>query len=383
VTTLRIVHRWLGLLLAVVIFAVAASGGLLLLRDPYYRLVYPSLRAPVTSEHTSARAAVLTTIESRWQREGVQSVWFPRPGANVYLVRLLDGSQAFVHPLTGAVIDRWRPLQRLPSALFELHAHLFARRPGTIINGIVGLAVVFLAITGLILWWPARGGVFSLRHTLPRRIGRMDLLRSHAAVGVLAVVPILLFVVTGVGMAFYQPTARVVSRMLDRRPPVEPDARVARQPGPALPWSTLLPAVDRTFADGDTVYYYPGTADNPRLLFRRRLPGEWHPNGRSYVVIDPYTAGVVQAIDARQHGAGTRVMNAVYPLHAARVGGLAMALFGTVASVALSWLAVSGAWSYLGRRTVRRDVREGTLRRQINVRSKASAGATRIPSGVT
>jgi uncharacterized iron-regulated membrane protein len=384
VTTLRFVHRWLGLLLAVVIFAVAASGGLLLLRDPYYRLAYPPLRAPIPPEQTAARAAVLSAIELHWQREGVQSVMFPRPGANVYLVRLLDGSQAFVHPVTGAVIDRWRPLQRLPSALFELHAHLFAKRPGTTINGILGLAVVFLVVTGFILWWPVRGTAFLLRHTLPRGIGRMNLLRSHAAAGVLASLPILLFVVTGIGMAFYQPTARVVSRMFDRQRPAEPDAYVARQPGPARPWAALLAAVDHTFADGETVYYYPGTADNARLLFRKRLPGEWHPNGRSYVVIDPYTGTVVQAIDARQHGAGTRAMNTIYPLHAARVGGVAMTLVGTVASIALSWLAISGVWCYVGRRATRTAAHaQRRLRGQTNERNSASAGATRMPSGVT
>jgi len=117
-------------------------------------------------------------------------------------------------------------------------------------------------------------------------------------------------------------------------------------------WSTIVDRLDGTFPDGQAVFYYPGTPDNARLMFRKRLPGEWHPNGRSYVLIDPYTADVIQAIDAREQGTGTRLMHAVYPVHAARVGGVAMVALGAFAAAALTWLSGSGAWTYVGRRLV-------------------------------
>ncbi|HEV3485256.1 MAG TPA: hypothetical protein VG106_07605, partial [Vicinamibacterales bacterium] len=89
------------------VFAVAASGGLLLLRNPYYRMAYPVVRAPLTADQFAARADVLGAIESRWRAEGVQLVKFPQPGVNAYHVWLRDGTEAFVHPQSGAVIDRW------------------------------------------------------------------------------------------------------------------------------------------------------------------------------------------------------------------------------------------------------------------------------------
>ena len=361
-TLLRRLHRWLGLALAVIVFAVAASGGLLLLRDPYFRLVYPSTAAPMTAAQAAARAGILTEIESRWRHEGVQLVKFPQPGINAYLVWLRDGTQAFVDPNSGAVIDHWSWYERPAALLFELHAHLFAERPGTVVNGIAALFVVFMALTGVVLWWPARRAAFRLRGALPRRTTSADLLRSHAAVGALGAVPILVFVATGAVMAFYQPTARVMSRLFDGRAPVEADARVAPQAQATLPWSSLLPVLDRTFADGNTVYYYPGTTDNARLMFRKRLPGEWHPNGRSYVVIEPYTGAVVQAIDARAQGAGTRFMNTIYPVHAATVGGLAVDGAAALAALALAWLAGGGVWSYVARRAARRRSRGGDIR---------------------
>lgn len=349
---LRLVHRWCGLALAAIVLVVAASGGLLLLRDPYYRAVYPTLRVPITAAQTAARAEILTLIESQWRTEGVDLVKFPRPGVNAYRVWLRDGTEALVDPQAGAVIDRWHWSARVPAFLFELHAHLLAGQPGTVINGIAALFVVFMALTGIVLWWPARRGAFRLRGAIPRRATPGELLRSHAAVGAIAAVPIVVFVATGAVMAFYQPTARMVSPLLDGRSPEEPTARVMPQQNPARPWTALLASLDQAFPEGTAVFYYPGTQDNARLMFRKRLPGEWHPNGRSYVVIDPYTAEVVQAIDARAQGAGTRLMNTMYPVHAAKVGGLAMVALAACAAVALTWLAIGGVCTYVGRRIV-------------------------------
>ena len=120
--------------------------------------------------------------------------------------------------------------------------------------------------------------------------------------------------------------------------------------------------IDGTFPDGRTVFFYPGERDDARMMFRKQLPGEWHPNGRSYVLVDPYTAQVVQAIDARAQGTGTRLMHAVYPVHAAKVGGLPMVLLAAFAAAALTWLAAGGAWAYVGRRQLaRRAARPGVL----------------------
>lgn len=346
---LRTIHRWLGLILAAIVLAVAASGGLLLFREPYYRAVYPMLGNPVTATQTAARADVLTRIEATWQVEGIALVKFPRPGLNAYQVWTGDGREAFVDSATAVVIDQWHWSERLPALLFELHAHLFAERTGTVINGIAALLVVFMALTGIILWWPARRGAFRLRGALPRRTAPGELLRSHAAVGAVAALPIVMFAATGAAIVFYEPTAQLMSRLFDGQSAEEPDARVVPQRTPTRPWSEILRTLDQTFPDGRTVFYYPGTADNPRLMFRKRLPGEWHPNGRSYVLIDPYTAGALQSVDARAQGAGTRIMYALYPVHAAMAGGVFMTALAAFAALALTWLAVGGGWAYVGR----------------------------------
>jgi uncharacterized iron-regulated membrane protein len=98
-------------------------------------------------------------------------------------------------------------------------------------------------------------------------------------------------------------------------------------------------------------------------MFRKRLPGEWHPNGRSYVLIDPYSAAVVQAIDAREQGMGTRVMHAIYPVHAAKAGGPAMIGAAALAALALTWLGIGGVWVWVARQLAWRRRTRQELRR--------------------
>jgi uncharacterized iron-regulated membrane protein len=343
-------HRWIGLLLAVVVLAVAVSGGLLLFRGPYYRAVLPVVNAPLTADQHARRAAVLAGIESRWQDEGVRLIRFPRPGMNVFQVWLADGTEAFVHPLEGAVIDRWHWSDRFPAFVFELHAHLLSEPAGTAINGVAALGVVFMGLSGILFWWPGRRRAFRLRRAVPRRLAAADMLRSHGASGAIVLVQLVVFAATGAALVFYDEAAAVASRLLDDRPAERPVARVTPRAAAPQPWAAVLEELDSIFPDGETVFYYPGAPENPRLMFRKRLPGEWHPNGRSYVLIDPYTAKGVQAIDARAQGAGTRLMHAIYPIHAARVGGVSMGALALSASAGLAWLSAGGVWSYLGRR---------------------------------
>jgi uncharacterized iron-regulated membrane protein len=175
------------------------------------------------------------------------------------------------------------------------------------------------------------------------------LIRAHAASGVLLLVPIAIFSATGAGLVFYERASRVMSAVLDRSPSQVPDAVVPTAPARHRPWSEILEAVQRTLPEAGPSMYYPGAGVNAVLTFRKSLPGEWHPNGRSYVLVDPYTADVVQAIDARRQGAGTRIMHALYPVHAAKVGGAPLILAAIAAALGLVWLAANASWAFLGK----------------------------------
>jgi PepSY-associated TM region len=90
-------------------------------------------------------------------------------------------------------MSRWHAHDSLPAFLFQLHAHLLAGTPGEVVNGFIALLLIFMGLTGLMLWWPRRAAAFRLARAIPRTLGSGDLLRSHAASGALLVVPVILF----------------------------------------------------------------------------------------------------------------------------------------------------------------------------------------------
>lgn len=349
---LRLVHRFVGLALAIPVILVALSGGALLLRDPYYRAQYPDLARPVAAAERARQAEALTLIEHQFAPDAVRVIKFPRDGMNAFHAYLSDGTEAFVDPRTNAVMARFSRGSSGPAFLFDLHAHLLMGATGETLNGFGALALVFLGLTGLVLWLPRRAA-FVLRRPLPHRASPGELLRSHSVAGVLLLVPVILFSATGAMLVFYDQASVVMTRAFDRAPAVEPDAVVARRAAPLRPWTEVLAAVEAALPEAGPRMYYPGAADNAVLTFRKSLPGELHPNGRSYVLLDPYTARVVQSIDARTQGAGTRAMHGVYPVHGAFVARAALVPLAAVAALGLTWLAASGTWAYLGRLRIR------------------------------
>jgi uncharacterized iron-regulated membrane protein len=174
---------------------------------------------------------------------------------------------------------------------------------------------------------------------------------------------------------FYAPVNAALSAMFDQRTPMAPNAVVKPESGVDVrPWAERLARVRATFPEGDLVMYSPGRGKNAAQSFRLRLPGEWHPNGRSYVLVDPYSGAVVQSIDARRQGLGTRIAHAIYPVHAATIGGLPYLLFTILAAVGLAWLAIGGAAAWIQKyRATRRATRRATATAAASAASRSAA----------
>lgn len=342
---LRLLHRWLGLLVSLVVIAVALSGGILIFHDSILRMTWPGLVHPLQLGQEHAYPAVLSHVEQHFRDPGIQLIKFPDQGMNAFHLWLHDGSEALVHPSSGHLISRWTWQETWTGVLFELHANLMAGERGEQVNGYLGLLVLGFVLSGLVLWWPQRR-TFRLRFAMPQGMSPAHLIRTHSAIGVIFAAGIFLFVITGVTMVFYRPFMTAVTTVLDSTPPMVPVARVEPTGQPVQPWASILDTVTKTFPDGKLVYYIPPRADNAVMTFRKRLSGEWHPNGRSFILLHAYTGEVLQTIDARQQELGMRLMEKAYPLHASKIGGIPYTLLALCTSGALIALGVLGCLSY-------------------------------------
>lgn len=86
--------------------------------------------------------------------------------------------------------------------LVDLHDNLLARSTGRILNGVGGMLVILLVVTGLVIWWPGwrRVGT-SLRLGKPEASRRFSR-QLHNVLGVVSCLLLLTWAVTAVYFAF-------------------------------------------------------------------------------------------------------------------------------------------------------------------------------------
>jgi uncharacterized iron-regulated membrane protein len=266
-----------------------------------------------------------------------------------------DGSGAYLDA-SGTIVAQWAsPLERPELWLFELHHKLLAGETGETLTGVLGLAAIAFVVTGLILWWRTRA-TFAPR-LLPKRLSRPAILRHHRDLGVMVAPLLLLAALTGsmmvlkpLGHALLAPLSGPGAIAAALKPP-----EVQGGPAGRVDAGALLEAARVRFPHAEARMLVWPRKPGELMALRMRQPAEWHPNGRTTLWFDAATGRLVEARDALALPAGPRVFNALYPLHAASVGGLPFRLAMTAAGLALALLGTLAVWSFwTGRPKARR-----------------------------
>lgn len=347
-------HRYVGLVLILFVMAATLSGALLLWSDEYHQWRYPALAG---FERVPEPDAVLLTSIGEAAGQPVRAIVMPSDGLPAYHAYRQDLTQAYHDARTGELIAQWAPLESLHSFLFELHVRLLTGEPGHIAVGIAGLAMVFMVVSGIALWW-SRRRVFKLRRWVPRGISSPRLMNAHAAQGALMGALVVVVALTGAGMVFHKQAEALLVGLLGSTQPSRPAVitlsnKDSDQPvtgRPDINWPAALASAAQAFPDATLrIASLPQSAEQP-LTLRLKQPGELHSNGRSYLVVHPTSGTILRSIDATQTGAGPAVYNAFYPLHAGKTGWPGYRLLLLVLSLALLYLAISGSWVFLRRR---------------------------------
>jgi uncharacterized iron-regulated membrane protein len=335
---LLLLHQYTGFIFAAYLIVICASGTALLLFENQisdYR-DYLMIRVPIRQSKVSL-AQMVRGVEQANPGKRVYHILESCNSGCTYDASMHDGANrldALVDPYTGAVLRSVVWEQTPIGILYNLHGNLFYGDTGAEINGIAGLSVVVLGITGCCLWpgWQAirRGFTIKLRSGAYRV--SYDL---HKIVGITAVAFLLMWSLTGAGQVLW---------------PEPPEPLLSLQSGGAeLSLDKLAQIGDSALSGQLTMVYLPA---NGTLVVRKRVPGDFDPYGYSYVVVDAHTGKVVQVYDARRLPLPWRVRAAMYAIHIGAPGGiilrLAYAVFGL--APALLFLTAFLMWLYKLRR---------------------------------
>ncbi|PKP80030.1 MAG: peptidase [Alphaproteobacteria bacterium HGW-Alphaproteobacteria-18] len=338
---LRTAHAWAGAVLSLLIAVLGLSGALLVFRKDYLRAVFPQAREPISLAPESL-GPVIDRIEAAYGPQGLQYVSLGDPDFGLHKAVLRDGGGAYLDA-GGETVARWTKNGRPEEWLFDLHHYLLAGNTGKLIAGAAGGAAILLAITGLIIVWPTLR-MFAWR-IWPKSALRRDLLAQHRDLGVIFALPILLIVFTGFSMVYSGPV-RAVLKAVTFTPAEAPSERPAAGPG-TTDWTATLTAAQTAFPGAVPRLASPPRAEGAPASLRLRQPGEWHQNGRTYVMMDPATNRPLATEDGRALPRADRVFNALYPLHSAGIGGRLYDLLSFLTGLALAVLGLAGTWTFL------------------------------------
>lgn len=247
-----------------------------------------------------------------------------------------------VHPGTGEVariITRENSFWRF---LEDLHNNLLSGRTGRIVNGIGGVSLLVLCLTGIVIWWPGRSGwKRALRIDWRARWPRL-LWNLHGALGIWMLVLIAVISFSGLYHVWPQLFRSAVAHFLPvsqaEPPPVFPESRGGR---PASV-SRLIASAEAALT-GQRVHslqFPPAREGAIRVIMVRGTDPVLAQT--DVVFLHPVTAQAVRLERHSDRAAGVRLLRWLPPLHAGRFAGLSSRIVWFAAGLLMATLAVTG-----------------------------------------
>ena len=226
------VHKWIGLVLAILIIPLCLSGAALVWDEALDHAINPQ-RYAVSGETRLPAQAYLTTATARL-KPGERIAQLSMPDGDGPVTVSAAGAAAparpgpprrtvvYLDPPTARVLDVASNSAGLVRFLHVLHGSLQIPGVGRSIVGWIGVAMMLSAFTGLWLWWPTTG---SLKRALRWGRHRNTDTNIHQTFGFWIALPLFVLSLTGAWISFPQFFGALVGQ---GRPPGPDRAMQAR-----------------------------------------------------------------------------------------------------------------------------------------------------------
>ncbi len=336
------VHLYLGLFAGAVFVLIGLTGSILAFEDPLDEALNAKLMIVTADESkklmplddivTAGLNAVpangkALNIDFPGQQDLAYALWFEKPSSNP---NFPTRHQIFINPYTAKVTGQrllidfdhiWR--DPFKDFILRLHYTLALGENGMTIVGFIGMGLLFLILTGLILWCPNKGqlkkSLTIKRHASVERFN-FDL---HKTVGFYSGILLLFATASGVYLIFPDYGRSLVSVF---SPVTSWTSYQSELPtGNKIPISLkqVINITDAYFPDGSYQFIvFPQTAQDVYLVGKREANevNRHHPYRQLW--LDQYSGKVLHAQDASSRTAGDVFDEWLYPLHTGEAFGL-------------------------------------------------------------
>ena len=314
------VHLWVAIILCVPIVIIGLSGSALLIQREYLARAIPTATASgamqtIPAIVAAAKAAAPAGMDAR-------RVELPAEEGAVASVRFHPTGKGpdvdfYVDPVSLQVLGSEEVVERGPVLAFLIGIHAFLALPphiGLPIVGWNGVAMIFMGLSGLVLWWPRRGQwrrSFTVRRGARGLAFHFDL---HRAVGIWGLVVFLAVNISGVYLTFPQIIGPYIRAHLPGEGTVtEPRPGYVQATGPIGPDQAIASAESAVSNARVTGLALPG--DNNVFVVDLAPMGLEPSQPKVVVVIDAETAEITYIDDPRDYSFTNQLLNWQHLLH--------------------------------------------------------------------
>lgn len=337
-------HRWAGGIVGMLLALLGLSGSILVFKHQWLGWL-PGAGDPQRQDVGALAAQMDAALDT--SGEMPRSVLFAYDDFGLTRLSRADGAGAYADQ-NGRIVAEWTSKwDRVELWLFDFHHHLFLDDLGATAAGIAGLIGLTFVITGIILWWRLRR-TFKLR-LWPRRMSRPAIVTHHRDIGVVFAPLLFLVMATGtimvlkpVSTALFAPGQPVGALQAPFAPPPVKGGALADN----LDWAAMFATARAQFPGAEIRLVALPRKPGDLIQMRLRQPPEWLPNGRTLIWFSPETGALVDSRNVQTMPTGIRAYNAVYPLHAAKVGGWLWKLAIAATGLVLAMLGSFAVWTF-------------------------------------
>jgi uncharacterized iron-regulated membrane protein len=209
------IHLWSGIALGLYVVVISLTGSLLVFRVEFYKYFRPGTVVTVRSTDRLTADAMTAAAHQRYPGLKVTSVTMPRRQRNAPAEVYLEGNGAKLHrlfdPYTGEDLGDAEPrATRIFEKVAQLHDNLLGDRTGRTVNGIGGVFLAAMSLTGMVIWWPGVRGLkrgLLLKWNTSWKRFNWDL---HSVLGFWTFAFVFMWAITSVYMVFPDPFLAVV-----------------------------------------------------------------------------------------------------------------------------------------------------------------------------
>src|SRR5215472_3895736 len=155
-------HLIVGLVAAIPLFCLGVTGAILVFENP----INDALDAKLTSVTPAGRQplslqALQDTIDREHPAYRIVEADFGSDDRHAWGVAAVspdgkDEVDLFIDPYSARTLGRPEQQSRVMNRIHQFHTRFLSGNLGNTVTGWSGVLLAFLAVTGLILWWPAK-----------------------------------------------------------------------------------------------------------------------------------------------------------------------------------------------------------------------------------